>query len=93
MSEIIIDGVNVLKCIHFVSEWKNCNVCKDLIKTKIKMDGNHREYCLDTEDISCKYYDNCYYKQLQRLEADNKELTNKLNWLVIAHKSEQEERV
>lgn len=31
---IEIDGVNVAECWHFNSEWNNCNICKDLIKTK-----------------------------------------------------------
>ena len=64
--EIIIDGVNVAEC-RFLDEWKHCDICDELCDSK----------CLIVEDIECKTYDDCYYKQLKRLQAENEELKHK----------------
>lgn len=61
-NEIINDGVDVSKCVH-LDEWKHCNICKELIKTI-----PDRHQCLTEQDLRCKYYSNCYYKQLKRTQ-------------------------
>lgn len=59
--EIIINGVDVSKCIH-IDNWKHCNCCNDLIKTIYPKASQ----CLIEEDLRCEIYPNCYYKQLKR---------------------------
>lgn len=58
--QIIIDG-----CIH-LDEWKHCDICEKLIKTKDGANGKKREHLLTEEDLRCDFYPNCYFKQLTR---------------------------
>lgn len=67
--EIIIDGVDVSKCIH-IDNWKHCNCCNDLIKTIYPKASQ----CLIEEDLRCEIYSNCYYKQLKHQEQKNENL-------------------
>lgn len=60
--QIIIDD-----CIH-LDEWKHCDICEKLIKTKDGANGKKREHLLIEEDLRCDFYPNCYYKQLKYLE-------------------------
>ncbi len=62
MSEEIIDGIDVSECEHI-------NCCDKKIKCVILQD----DVC--EIDPYCEGY-NCYYKQLKRLQAENKELKN-----------------
>ena len=64
--EIIIDGVNVAGCGYFCETDKECNICGM---------GTSGE---DTFCRDCKDNSNCYYKQLKRLEQENKELKSTL---------------
>lgn len=69
--EIMIDGVDVSGC-EFLFENNN-------LKTKDCECINHiyeRINSSVTVYSECKYNHNCYYKQLKRLEAENKELKN-----------------
>lgn len=74
--EIIIDGVDVSKCIH-IDNWKHCNCCNDLIKTIYPKASQ----CLIEEDLRCEIYSNCYYKQLKRKEQECEELKQELQEL------------
>jgi len=60
--EIIIDGVDVAGCGYFYETDKECNICG------MGTDGEDT-FCRDCKDNS-----NCYYKQLKRLEQENREL-------------------
>jgi cell division protein FtsB len=63
--EIIIDGVNVAGCDGLNKNslpLKQCN----LLQFKTKDGGIAGRWCTD--------HSNCYYKQLKRLEQENKEL-------------------
>ena len=71
--QIIIDD-----CIH-LDEWKHCNICEKLIKTKDGANGKKREHLLTEEDLRCDFYPNCYYKQLKAKEQKCEDLRNKLN--------------
>ena len=66
--EIIIDGVNVAECY-----WK----CKDgdcaMYYADLSADNNELEFGFNCEDNP-----NCYYKQLKRLEQENKELKKQI---------------
>ena len=67
MKEIIIDGVDVAGCEFFDYE---CNIYVN-------------EYCEpqdNTKDM-CKWHENCYYKQLKRLEQENINLKDSNNSL------------
>ena len=55
--EIIINSVDVSGC-KFIDEYRHCSICKELCEG----------HCLVVEDIECKTYEDCYYKQLKRLE-------------------------
>lgn len=84
-NEVVIDGCNVIKCEFFQSEY-------------LEEDSVFCEFCTIWYN-ACLNNPNCYFKQLQRakaenerLQTENKELKQKLTWLTIAHKSEQEER-
>lgn len=66
--EIVIDGINVAGCCN-LDEWKHCNICQELIKTI-----PNRHQCLTEEDLRCEFYPNCNYKQLKRLEQENKQM-------------------
>lgn len=70
--QIIIDD-----CIH-LDEWKHCDICEKLIKTKDGANGKKREHLLTEEDLRCDFYPNCYYKQLKRKEQENKKLKRTL---------------
>ncbi|MDE6138562.1 MAG: hypothetical protein K2F57_03740 [Candidatus Gastranaerophilales bacterium] len=61
--EVIIDGVNVAGCKRFTTEQPHLGIT-----------------CLDSLVLSPKCEDNpdCYFKQLQRLRAENEELKKKL---------------
>ena len=61
--EIIIDGVDVSKCIH-IDYWEHCNCCNDFIKTIYPKATK----CPIEEDLRCETYPNCYFKQLKRKE-------------------------
>lgn len=65
MKEIIIDGIDVSEC-------------KYLNKVV-----NEEPYCnIDEEHLyTCSSDENCYYKQLKRLEQENEELKNRLKTL------------
>lgn len=63
--EIIIDGVDVSKCIH-IDNWKHCNCCNDLIKTIYPKATK----CHIEEDLRCEIYPNCYFKQLKHKEQE-----------------------
>ena len=56
-------------CIH-LDEWKHCDICEKLIKTKDGANGKKREHLLTEEDLRCDFYPNCYYKQLKRKEQE-----------------------
>ena len=61
--EIIIDGVNVAGCTYFQQE--------------------DDEYTCGAEEcngavVGCRACDNCYYKQLKRLEQENKDLKKQI---------------
>ena len=58
--EIMIDGVNVAGCNDFYKEWDNWS-------------GKDNYRCQDFLSGVCAG-NNCYYKQLKRLEQENKEL-------------------
>ena len=60
--EIIIDGVNVAECGYYYDTFGHCDLCGI---------GTDRS---DTFCLYCKDNTNCYYKQLKRLEQENKEL-------------------
>ena len=59
--QIIIDGVDVSKCIH-IDRWKHCNCCNDLIKTIYP----NATQCRIEEDLRCETYPNCYFKQIKK---------------------------
>lgn len=64
--EIIIDGVNVAECFYFIDH------------TPPKGQGDwcgaiHKGAC-KVYSKDCEYNKDCYYKQLKRLEQENKEL-------------------
>ena len=61
---VIIDGVNVAKC-EFFDNYE-CNIYVN----------EYWEPQDNTKDM-CKWHENCYYKQLKRLEQENKELKEK----------------
>ena len=79
MSEEIIDYVDVSGC-RFLDEWYHCKICNELCDSK----------CLIVEDIECKTYDDCYYKQLKRLQAENEELKAQIEQLEDFIKSDGE---
>ena len=66
--QIIIDD-----CIH-LNEWKHCDICEKLIKTKDGANGKKREHLLTVGDLKCDFYPNCYYKQLKAKEQECEEL-------------------
>lgn len=70
--EIIIDGVDVSKCIH-IDNYKHCNCCNDLIKTIYPKASK----CLIEEDLRCEIYPNCYFKQRKRKEQECEELSER----------------
>lgn len=63
--EIIIDGVNVAGCDGLNKKLLPLKQC-DLLQFKTKDGGIAGRWCTD--------HSNCYYKQLKRLEQENKEL-------------------
>lgn len=63
-----INGIDVSECVH-LDEWKHCNICKELIKTI-----PDRHQCMTEQDLRCEYYSDCYFKQLKRLQEENKRL-------------------
>jgi flagellar biosynthesis/type III secretory pathway chaperone len=63
--EIIIDGVNVAGCDGLNKNSLPLKQC-DLLQFKTKDGGIAGRWCTD--------HSNCYYKQLKRLEQENKEL-------------------
>lgn len=83
--EIIIDGVNVAGC-HNKTPYKNDY-------------GDVQCKCYRFEDIEndtflfgiCKQHPNCYYKQLKRLEQENKELKAELNKVIDEREKKIEE--
>ena len=66
--QIIIDD-----CIH-LNEWKHCDICEKLIKTKDSANSKKREHLLTEEDLRCDFYPNCYYKQFKDKEQECEEL-------------------
>lgn len=64
----IIDGVDVSGC-RFLDEYEHCGICKELCEG----------HCLIMQDIECKTYEDCHYRQLKRLEAENAKLKEELN--------------
>ena len=68
-------------CIH-LDEWKHCDICEKLIKTKDGANGKKREHLLTEEDLRCDFYPNCYYKQLQAKEQECEELNEELYYWV-----------
>lgn len=84
--QIIIDD-----CIH-LNEWKHCDICEKLIKTKDSANGKKREHLLTEEDLRCDFYPNCYYKQFKAKEQECEELRNKLN-SNIERMNEQNEKL
>ena len=69
--QIIIDD-----CIH-LDEWKHCDICEKLIKTKDGANGKKRKHLLIEEDLRCDFYPSCHYKQLKRKEQEYEELKEK----------------
>lgn len=69
--EVIIDGVNVAGCEYLLST----GYCK--IQTVFQQNGNEKPY---GNFLECHFCKDCYYKQLQRLQAENKELKEKYKW-------------
>lgn len=68
MSEsVIIDGVNVAECEFY--ENKYCKLCD--MKAALDELIVHRQYC----DRTINH--NCYFKQLQRAQAENEKLKNR----------------
>lgn len=78
--KIIINKVDVSNCIH-LDEWKHCNCCKDLVKTKKNRIGQPRTTCVDVEDLECEFYPYCYYKKLARKIAECENLEIRMNRL------------
>ena len=65
-NKVIIDGVDVRKCGFFHPEYDEyCHIA-------LAFSEDYGE-CME-----CKDNPDCYYKQLQRLEAENEELKNKI---------------
>ena len=68
--EIIIDGVNVAGCEYYIQDYQRAN----------NIEGRY-EHCKDVCELNgdnyfyCKMNNNCYYKQLKRLEQENKKLS------------------
>ena len=79
--QIIIDD-----CIH-LNEWKNCDICEKLIKTKDGTNGKKREHLLTVGDLRCDFYPNCYYKQLKAKEQECEELKKGLNLILTVQKN------
>ena len=73
-------------CIH-LDEWKHCDICEKLIKTKDGANGKKREHLLTEEDLRCDFYPNCYYKQLKAKEQECERLKK---WLPIVTRLENE---
>ena len=69
--EIMIDGVDVAKCVFLnkTNGFKHC-YCTNAKDTL----GDER----DTRYGGCEYNENCYYKQLKRLEQENAKLKKAL---------------
>ena len=67
--EIIIDGVNVAGCEH-LTEIMGCWLST----------ADYLPYKGNITNQLCKYNDNCYYKQLKRLEQKNKELKEEIRF-------------
>ena len=67
MKEIIIDGVNVAECVFLnkANGFKHC-YCTNEKDTL----GDER----NTRYGGCEYNNDCYYKQLKRLEKENEKL-------------------
>jgi chromosome segregation ATPase len=66
--EIIIDGVNVSECDYISDLDCSCIFVKNYYGT--------------TTSIRCSQVKNCHYKQLKRLEQENKELKRKIEILL-----------
>lgn len=71
--EIIINGVNVRGC--------DCYIKEQLIPNNLKGGYHHYKQLCESGMNSCEHYTfycednpNCYYKQLKRLEQENKQL-------------------
>ena len=62
MSEIIIDGVDVSECKNFIPIYTE--------DTDVEINN----CCTLTYTHCHKYHENCYFKQLQRLKAENEQL-------------------
>lgn len=77
---IIIDGIDVSGC-RYIDEWKHCKLCQELVKTKMNIEDKPRTTCVDVQDLECSYYDNCYYKQLQRKAAECESLRKQVSCL------------
>lgn len=58
MTEIDVSGC------RFLDEYEHCGICKELCEG----------HCLILQDIECKTYEDCHYRQLKRLEQENQEL-------------------
>jgi hypothetical protein len=71
--EIIINGVNVAGCKYYTQDYQRAN----------NIEGRY-EHCKDVCELNgdnyfyCKMNNDCYYKQLKRLEQENKELKEKI---------------
>lgn len=65
----MIDGINVTKCMHFTKQY-NYGYCE-----------LSNDSC-DEFQYNCAKNKNCYYKQLKRLEQENKELKGRYQKLL-----------
>lgn len=59
--------IDVSGC-RFIDEYEHCGICKELCEG----------HCLILQDIECKTYEDCYYRQLKMLEQENAKLKEAL---------------
>ena len=71
--EIIIDGVNVAECYFYYKGECRCELnCIDLYKNKTIVELAQRNP--EHNYMECKPSENCYFKQLKRLQEENEGL-------------------
>lgn len=69
MNKTIINGIDVSEC-EFYYEMDDCDGCHQLCNN-----------ATDIKNEYCEHYQNCYFKQLQRLKKENEELKASFNEL------------
>ena len=75
------DKQTIDDCIH-LNEWKHCDICEKLIKTKDGANGKKREHLLTEEELRCDFYPNCYRKQVLRKERQCERLKKEKQGLI-----------